>query len=535
MNDTAGVLEKIQEIVKKSDDGDYIYRGEPECYDHVSSNLWRKYRKIDAENFDIEVVQNALLEAAKGFVRETDDHAILTQIQHYGGETNLIDFTTDYLIALFFACDSHSDEDGRIILLQKPTSDIVKPQIPVNRVIAQKSIFVRPPKGFIEPNKTIIIFKSLKPSFLEYLRNRHGITAETIYNDVHGFIKHQNIHQSAYVEFYAGLTCENKKDYLKAIEHYSNAIGLNPELYTAYNNRGTAYLSKGELDQAIGDFDKAIELNPNDAMAYNNRGHAYRSKGELDQAIEDFDKAIQLNPDDAKTYSNRGIAYLNKGELDQAIEDFDKAIQLNPNDAIAYNNRGNAYSSKGEPDRAIKDYNKAIQLNPDDAIAYNNRGNAYSSKGEPDRAIEDFDKAIELNPDDAKVCNNRGNAYLSKGKPDRAIKDYNKAIELNPDDTIAYNNRGNAYLNKGELDQAIEDFDKAIELKPDNATAYFNRGMYWLHLKKWQKAQPNLTDAKNMGTDIIAEFRNDYGDVRAFEQKIGITLPKDIAAMLTQQ
>ena len=35
--------------------------------------------------------------------------------------------------------------------------------------------------------------------------------------------------------------------------------------------------------------------------------------------------------------------------------------------------------------------------------------------------------------------------------------------------------------------------------------------------------------------DIIAEFRNDYGDVRAFEQKIGVTLPKDIAAMLTQQ
>ena len=82
MNDTAGVLGKIQEIVKKSDDGDYIYRGEPECYDHVSSNLWRKYRKIDAENFDIEVVQNALLKAAKGFARETDDHAILAQIQH---------------------------------------------------------------------------------------------------------------------------------------------------------------------------------------------------------------------------------------------------------------------------------------------------------------------------------------------------------------------------------------------------------------------------------------------------------------------
>ena len=31
------------------------------------------------------------------------DFEILTEIQHYGGKTNLIDFTTDYFIALFFA------------------------------------------------------------------------------------------------------------------------------------------------------------------------------------------------------------------------------------------------------------------------------------------------------------------------------------------------------------------------------------------------------------------------------------------------
>ena len=30
-NELNRVLEKIQEIVEKSADGDYIYRGEPEC------------------------------------------------------------------------------------------------------------------------------------------------------------------------------------------------------------------------------------------------------------------------------------------------------------------------------------------------------------------------------------------------------------------------------------------------------------------------------------------------------------------------
>ena len=49
-------------------------------------------------------------------IDETTDFEILTEIQHYGGKTNLIDFTTDYFIALFFACDGHHDKKGRIIL-----------------------------------------------------------------------------------------------------------------------------------------------------------------------------------------------------------------------------------------------------------------------------------------------------------------------------------------------------------------------------------------------------------------------------------
>lgn len=34
------VLEKVQEIKGIADDGDYIYRGEPEHYDKVSSGLY---------------------------------------------------------------------------------------------------------------------------------------------------------------------------------------------------------------------------------------------------------------------------------------------------------------------------------------------------------------------------------------------------------------------------------------------------------------------------------------------------------------
>ena len=538
------VLEKIREIAEKSAteksaDGNYIYRGEPKCYDKVSSSLYRQNKDIEVEEFDIEAVEKELLKEAKQYTHQTDDFEIMSELQHYGGATNLIDFTTDYLIALFFACDGEHNENGRVILLQRSddmNKHIWRPRIPNNRVIAQKSIFVQPKKGFIEPEPDAIICipKDLKRSILDHLGKYHGISTETIYNDLHGFITTQRIHQRANKKFYRGITCQDQGNNEGAIEYYNRAIKLKPDFTEAYNNRGVAYGSKGDFDHEIQDYTKAIELNPNDAEAYYNRGVAYGNRDDFDQAIQEYNKAIDLKPDYAGAYNNRGIAYDNKGDFDQAIQDYTKAIELSPNDAEAYNNRGATYGNRDDFDQAIKDFGKAIDLKPDYVEAYINRGNAYSNKDDFDQAIKDYNKVIELKPDFTDAYNSRGNAYSNKGDFDQAIQDYNKAIELKPDFADAYFNRGDAYIiNKGDLDQAIQDYNEAIELKPDFAEAYFNRVCTWLHLGKWKKAKADLTTAKDMGVDIAAMFRFLYGSVADFEREYDLALPEDIADMLT--
>ena len=292
----------IDRIEKKSASGDYIYRGEPKRYKKVTSSLYRQYAKeIEAEYFDIEIVQDEMLTEAERYVYEKDGFEILTQLQHYGGKTNLIDFTNDYLIALFFACDGFPNSGGRVILLEKneSTKDYIKePQSPINRVRDQKSVFVQPSKGFIERGqyKTINIPKHLKQLILDHLEKYHGISANVIYNDLHGFIRVQDLHRSAYTEFFKGWTCQNRKEYDKAIEHYTEALNLNPQLVTAYNNRGLNYQEKGYFDYAIKDYNRAIALNPDHITAYLNRGNIYDIKGDYDQAINNFNKVIELNP-----------------------------------------------------------------------------------------------------------------------------------------------------------------------------------------------------------------------------------------------
>ena len=201
-------LEIIGRIAETTADGDFIYRGEPQHYEKVSSSLWRECRKVlETEEFDIEAIQKRMLEASKDYTHEEDDFEILTELQHYGGHTNLIDFTTDNHIALFFACDGSPDKPSRIILFQRTEEineeyKIREPQNPRNRVIAQKSIFVQPPKGFLDSKKyeVIDIPQSLKEPMLDHLQKQHGISTQTVYNDLHGFIRNQSIHQKTYIE-----------------------------------------------------------------------------------------------------------------------------------------------------------------------------------------------------------------------------------------------------------------------------------------------------------------------------------------------
>lgn len=471
LKNAQGTVEDIiRTIEEKTADGDYIFRGESECYEKVSSGLYRELKAVKVKYSDIADVQAEIVRDAKTYTDKTDDFEILTELQHYGGKTNLIDFTTDYKVALFFASSGSPDEHGRVIILQKTEAikDMIKlPRNSVKRAIDQKSVFVQPRKGYIEHDRyeEILIAKDIKLSMLRHL-HECKISPETIYNDIHGFITRDNTFWMAYRKFDKGLTSENKGDYEETIKHYTNALeqGLRPP--EVYNNRGNVYLRISKVDKAINDFSEAIAVKPDFAEAYVNRGNAYCEQREFDLAIKDLNEAIRLNPDFAEAYKNRGTVYLNKADFDLALEDFDKAIQLDPDNADFYLSRGGANKVKGDFEKAISDLNKATQLNPNDADNYLLRGTVYTSKR--------------------------------------------------------------------EFDKAIDEFNKTIELKQDYANAYFCRGIVQLHLKNWREARGDLTRAENMGIDIITAFHNSYKDVAMFERKNGFKLPKDIVSLLTQ-
>src|SRR5690242_14462285 len=80
----------------------------------------------------------------------------------------------------------------------------------------------------------------------------------------------------------------DRGEWNQAIESYTHALALRPELAQAYTGRGLAYYRLGDLKRAIADYDQALSLQPAAARVYNSRGVAYYERGDLNQAIADY-------------------------------------------------------------------------------------------------------------------------------------------------------------------------------------------------------------------------------------------------------
>ena len=394
------ILAKTNELAQKSVGGSFIYRGEHRCYPEVSSGLYRGYKHLAVEDLRIDFIQQDILRDAKRFTNEAEDLEILDQLQHYGYQTNLIDFTTDYLIALYFACDGEFGQDGRVILLRRGSVETRVPKGPSSRVVAQKSIFVVPPSGLVKPDDVVSIPSDLKEPILGYLKENHGIAAESIYNDLHGFIRQRKTHQSHYAEFCIALHHHQLKDFSPAIEHYTKSIDLAPMVFITFVNRGQAYTDVGEYDLAILDLDRAIWLNASEPAAYYNRGNAYVSKDEIKRAVTDYGHAIGLNPNHAGAYKNRAHCNDILGNAAEAIKDYSQVIEIDPLEVNAYCCRGVTYIKQGELELAIRDFSAAIQLDPNCADAYASRSHVNIIEGRFEAAVRDCSAAIQLKPEE---------------------------------------------------------------------------------------------------------------------------------------
>lgn len=62
-------------------------------------------------------------------------------------------------------------------------------------------------------------------------------------------------------------------------------------------DKGNAALAAGNYDQAIEHYTQAIALDPNNHVLYSNRSAAYAKQGKYQNALEDAESTVKIKPD----------------------------------------------------------------------------------------------------------------------------------------------------------------------------------------------------------------------------------------------
>ena len=307
-------LSEIKNIVKDRFPNQPCYfRGEPKFYETISASLRRdrkivlpcyegenpgmQVRILDSIKFDVPqrvslsflrndfvycTVRNIIFEVdirnpetlyemamvAGSFIEGQtknllNKEANLGILQHLGYPTPYIDFTKDYLVSLFFACQDLDDEDGRIIILGNNGSykfhDMTQAEFSIakERAIAQKSVMLeklelkKSEDNYIEYQ----IPCDLKPKILAYLED-YKINSTSLFPD-----NWEDEEQyEPYKKFYQGVQAEVDGKVSEAIDLYTATIGLNPDFIDAYKRRARILYHKLDLRQAQCDIEKVFSL-----------------------------------------------------------------------------------------------------------------------------------------------------------------------------------------------------------------------------------------------------------------------------------
>jgi tetratricopeptide (TPR) repeat protein len=84
-----------------------------------------------------------------------------------------------------------------------------------------------------------------------------------------------------------------------AIDHYSQAIDLDPDFVLAYSNRSAAYLKNNEKSKALRDAEKVTELDPSLHKGWSRLAAALHALKRWPTAVEVYQKVLELDPSNA--------------------------------------------------------------------------------------------------------------------------------------------------------------------------------------------------------------------------------------------
>jgi serine/threonine protein kinase/Flp pilus assembly protein TadD len=262
----------------------------------------------------------------------------------------------------------------------------------------------------------------------------------------------------------------------EALPHYSNAIGLDPNMGRAYAGMAVMSANMGRKADAEKYYQTAMAHidRMSDREKYRTRGGYYLMTRQPDKAIQEYNALVEQYPADAVGPTNLALSYFFTRDMQKAMEQGRRAVDLSPKALLQRNNLALYSIYAGDYPAGAKAAQEVLQQNPAYADALGALAIAQTGEGDLGGAIATYEKLGALSPRGASMANigladiaelQGRNAeavtLLEKGiAADLAVKESGGAAFK----TIAL---GHAYLAQTDKKKALSASDRAVKLDPE--------------------------------------------------------------------
>jgi len=290
-----------------------------------------------------------------------------------------------------------------------------------------------------------------------------------------------------------------KEGLTRAVEHFNQAIGLDPTYALAYTGLADAYYRlsnaysppKEAMPIARAAAMKAVEIDDMLAEAHASLGlikmyHDWDFLG----AEREYRRAIELDSRSPLGYHRLGSCVQLTGRFDESNENFRRALEIDPlsllvNSLLAFN-----FYVSGQYDKSIETYQRVLDMEPGYLQAQLGIGLPYEQKGMYEEAIAAFQEARVLCGDlGHEALAYLGCAYARAGQ-NQEVKILLSDLEKHPQENyVSPYNIATIYVALEERERAFQWLERAFEERDEHLV--------------WIKVDPRLESIRS-----DARFRN---------------------------
>jgi tetratricopeptide (TPR) repeat protein len=280
------------------------------------------------------------------------------------------------------------------------------------------------------------------------------------------------------------------------------------------------YVSKhdGRLEQAVEEFTEALRRDPNIVTAYTNRGFVLNDLHQPGRAASDFEQALKREPQNAEAHMGLAFAELNLGHLQAAVRQTQLAEAVAGESGLIHAIRATAYGREGLLTKSAAEYRAALKFDSTDGSLYLGLGNVFFAQRRYREAVLELQTAQKFLPENASIYALRARANANLQDREQALRDVqlaeeyaerepvpaeNAALEQNAVSDI-YVSTGEALSTLGDQEGAMERFSKAL-LAPKS-----NRVSVRLAIARLMAQQNHTADAQRQ--IALAQMEADAGD-----------------------